>query len=79
MTPMVALTVVLTSAASKANLKMSAGRSKARRPLANRFTRTAPRSPSRVFPVAMPIEVAIEPAVVTLTRNAPRKIAGQTR
>ena len=36
-------------------------------------------SPSNVFPVAIAREDAIEPAVVILTTNAPRKIAGQTQ
>jgi len=35
--------------------------------------------PSKVLPAAMPIDVNMEPAVVTFTRNAPTKIAGQTR
>ena len=33
---------------------------------------------SRVLPVAMPSDEATDPAVVTFTRNAPRKIAGHT-
>ena len=36
-------------------------------------------SPSRVLPIATPIEVATEPAVVTLTRNAPTRMAGHAR
>src|SRR5437868_9938033 len=34
---------------------------------------------SRVFPMAIAADVAIEPAVVALIRNAASKIAGQTR
>ena len=34
---------------------------------------------SRVLPTAMAIEVETEPAVVTFTRKAPSKIAGQMR
>src|SRR2546427_536376 len=46
---------------------------------AHLVNRWAPTSPSRVYPVAMPIVVATEPAVVRLTRNAPRKMPGHTR
>src|SRR5690348_4889647 len=77
-TPMLALTEVLTSAAS-VNFAMSGACSKTREPLANRFTSHAPTRPSRVFPVAMPSEVSAVPAVSAFTRNAPAKIAGQTR
>jgi hypothetical protein len=58
---------------------MSRARSKTRRPFANRATSDAPRSPSRVLPVAMPIEVRTDPSVVTFTRKAPSTMAGQTR
>ena len=51
----------------------------ARGPLANRLTRYAATTPSSVFPAAMPIEVASDPAVVRLTKKAPTKTAGQTR
>jgi hypothetical protein len=37
----------------------------------------APSIPSRVFPTAMLADVSIDPAVVTLTRKAPAKMAGQ--
>src|SRR2546428_9495614 len=75
---MVALTVVLRVAARAASKKMSRARSNAAQPLANRFTKYAPTSPSSVFPRPMPIEVATEPAVVRFARNAPRKMPGQT-
>src|SRR4030095_14512404 len=78
-TPIVALTVVRNSAASTTNLKTSRARSKTLRPFANSLTRSAPRRPSIVLPMAMPIEVAIAPLVVTLTRNAPTRMAGHTR
>jgi len=58
---------------------MSGARLKALRPFANRVTSQAPRSPSSVFPLAMASDVHTEPAVVAFTRNAPRRIAGQTR
>src|SRR4029453_13901585 len=45
---------------------------------ANRVTSEAPTAASSVLPAAIPSEVAIEPAVVTLTRNAAQKIAGHT-
>ena len=38
-----------------------------------------PTNASRVFPVAITIDVAADPAVVRFTRNAPKKKAGQTR
>src|SRR3989441_10258171 len=75
---MVALTIVLRVAARAASKKTSRARSNAARPLANRFTKYAPTSPSSVFPRPMPIEVATEPAVVRFARNAPRKMPGQT-
>ena len=78
-TPTVALTTVLSSAAKPANLKTSWLWSNARAPLAYRLTRYAPSSPSRVFPDAIPRDVATEPIVVTFTTNAPAKIAGHTR
>src|SRR5262249_37109846 len=40
---------------------------------------SAPSRPSHVLPIAIPSEEAIEPVVVTLTRKAPMKMAGQTR
>jgi hypothetical protein len=40
------------------------------------FQRSTP-IPSRVFPMAIPREVAAEPAVVKFTRNAPSRIPGQ--
>src|SRR6185295_5835266 len=78
-TPKVALTVVLKSPARAAKQNTSAGRSKARAPLAKRFTSQAPQRPSRVLPIAMPTEVQTDPAVVTLTRKAPARMAGQVR
>ncbi len=32
-----------------------------------------------VLPIAMPSEIAIDPVVVTFTRNAPSRMAGQMR
>src|SRR5260370_28656650 len=78
-TPIVALTAVLTIPARKPNLKTSCALSKECGPPAKRVTRYQPTTPSRVFPTAMPIEVATDPAVATLTRNAPVRIADQTR
>src|SRR5262249_22491272 len=78
-TPNVALTVVLSKAARSTNVNVSRWWAKTFLPFANWLTRNAPKSPSNVFPVAIPREVAIEPAVVTLTANAPRKIAGHTQ
>src|SRR5947209_6889614 len=78
LTPSIGLIVVLISAAS-ANLKTSCGRSNTRAPLANLLTSHAPHRASSVLPLAIPSDVKIFPAVVRLTRNAPTKIAGQTR
>src|SRR5207249_9969617 len=78
-TPTVALTAVLATAARSANLMTSSGRSKARRPFAKRFTSAAATSPSSVFPVAMPSDESASPAVVRFTRNAPSRMPGQTR
>ena len=58
---------------------MSRARSNASEPFANRVTSHAPRTPSSVLPVAMPSDVHRFPAVVTFARNAPSRIAGQTR
>ena len=77
-TPMVALTVVLTSAASPAKAKMSRARSNAAAPRAYRVTRSDPATASSVLPAAMPRDVAAEPAVVMLTANAAAKMAGHT-
>src|SRR5262249_54019036 len=77
-TPNVALTVVLRRAARSTNANVSRWCEKTFLPFANWLTRNAPKSPSNVFPVAMLREVATEPAVVKLTTNAPRKIAGHT-
>ena len=77
-TPMVGLTTVLATAA-KANLKTFFERSKTSIPSAKWFTSHAPHSASRVFPAAMASEVPKLPAVVTFTRKAPTKIAGQVR
>ncbi len=77
-TPMVALIAVLTMPARIANRKVSGAFSNGLRPFANRVTSRAPINPSSVLPAAMPRATAIEPAVVTLTRNAPAKMAGQT-
>ena len=54
-------------------------RSNAWQPFANRVTSQPPRSASSVLPLAIPSDVQADPAVVTLTRNAPAKSAGQTR
>ena len=75
-TPMVELTTVLATAA-KANLKTFFERSKTSIPSAKRFTSHAPHSASRVFPAPMASEVPKLPAVVTFTKKAPTKIAGQ--
>ena len=77
-TPMLGLIKVLATAAN-ANLKTSCERSKTRVPLAKRLTSHAPQSASSVFPAAMATEVPKLPAVVALTRKAPRKMAGHVR
>src|SRR5579872_3817170 len=77
--PRVALTIVLDTAAKATNLKRVWVCSNAFLPRAYRLTSQAPASASSVFPVAMPIEVRSEPAVVRFTRNAARKMPGQTR
>jgi len=46
------------------------------KPPAKRVIKYAPVRASNVFPMPIPTEVRMEPAVVKLTRNAPRKIAG---
>ena len=78
-TPIVALTVVPMVPASNAYAKMSRGTSKQRRPCANRRTSPLATTASSVLPMPIPIEVAIPPAVVTFTRNAPSSTPGQTR
>lgn len=55
------------------------GRSNEALPAANRFTSSAPITASRVFPIAIPAEVATAPVVVRFTRNAPSAMAGQIR
>jgi hypothetical protein len=74
---MVALTVVLAMPASPAKRKTPCGCSNARVPVAKRRTRKAPITPSSVLPAAMASDVATVPAVVRLTRNAPRSTPGQ--
>src|SRR5437879_82775 len=78
-TPTVALTAVLATAARRANLITSSGLSNARRPFAKRFTSAAATSPSSVFPGAMPSDESASPAVVRFTRNAPSRMPGQIR
>src|SRR5215467_4261695 len=78
-TPMVALSVVLRSAARTKNVITSCARAKARRPEAKRVTRYDPAKASRVLPAAMPSDVHTDPAVVTLAMKAPTKIAGHIR
>src|SRR5262249_16041070 len=78
-TPMVALTRVLTRAASTKKVITSCARANARRPEAKRVTRYVPSTASRVLPTAIPSDVETDPAVVTLARNAPTKIAGHIR
>ena len=77
--PIVALTTVLRSVARNANLKTSCGRSKARDPFANAFTRCAPMIASSELPTAMPNDEGTSAVVVTFTRKAPIAIPGQTR
>ncbi len=75
-TPTVALTAVAAAPASAANMKKLRARRKTSPPPAQRCTSHTPRSASSVLPVAMPRDEATDPAVVTFTRKAPRKIAG---
>jgi hypothetical protein len=65
--------------ASAAKQKTSRGRSNARAPAAKRPTSQAPITASSVLPIAIPAELSCEPAVVTLTRKAPSRIAGHSR
>ena len=76
-TPRLAPTAVLNSPANTANLKTLRARSKTRSPPAKRSTSQAPTRPSSVFPAAMPRPLRTDPAVVTLTRNAAARMAGQ--
>src|SRR6266851_2935007 len=78
-TPNVAATAVLMAPAKNANRRMSLLHSNAWRPLAYRMTRKEAMTASKVLPVAMPIEVRTEPAVLRLTRKAPAKMDGQKR
>jgi hypothetical protein len=43
------------------------------------LTSDAVTTPSRVFPMAIAMEVAIDPNVIALARKAPLAMAGQTR
>src|SRR5215469_1976736 len=74
---MVAESIVLRTAAYSTNRNVSLVRLKASTPLANRLTRYAPLSASAVLPRAMARDVRMEQFVVTLTRKAPAKTAGQ--
>src|SRR5262249_37076767 len=78
-TPQVALTAGHKTPARPANLSVSAGRSNAGGPRANRGTRYRPSIASSVLPVAIPIDVKTDLDVVTLARNATAKMPGQTR
>ena len=78
-TPIVALVAVLSRPASTTKRRKLRARSKACAPPAYRSTNSAPITASSVLPAAMPIELTIAPAMPMLTRNAPTKIAGQTR
>src|SRR5437879_3362625 len=77
--PILGLIVVQSNTVNIVYLKISCALRNAFLPFANVFTKYAPISPSSVFPNPMPIEVATVPSVVTFTKNAARKIAGQTR
>src|SRR5260221_14733738 len=44
-----------------------------------RLTKYHPATPSRVFPVAIPIDVRTDPAVVRFAKNAPKKAPGHAR
>jgi hypothetical protein len=78
-TPNVALTGALATAAISAKRNTLRGRSKARTPSAQRMTSAAPITASSVLPTAMPRQVATELAVAKLTAKAPARIRGQTR
>ena len=58
---------------------MRLGLANASVPPAKRLIRYAPATPSIVLPMAIRRDVAIEPAVVTLTMNAPARMTGQMR
>src|SRR5712664_2656110 len=77
--PNVAATAVLITPAKNAKRRMSLVQSNAWRPWAYRITRKDAMTASKVLPVAMPIDVSTEPAVVRLTRRAPAKMDGQKR
>ena len=78
-TPIVALTVVLTIAPNTNRPKMSLNRSSDGRNRTNRFSRYAPRRASSVLPVAMPTDAIAGAFVVILAMKAPNAIAGQMR
>src|SRR5262245_41585624 len=75
-TPMVALSAGGIAAPAAANRKTSDALSNAAVPRANCVTSHAPTVASSVLPSAIPSDVRIEPAVVTLTTNALMKMAG---
>ena len=75
---MLALTAAAT-VAMNAKRRTFWGRENASSSPAKRLTSQGPTTASSVFPVAMPSDVTTEPAVVTLTKKAPTRIAGQTR
>src|SRR5262249_19024624 len=86
-TPQVALTAVLRSAARRVNLKTSVGRSKTAAPLANRLMNQTATRASSVFPRAIPRDVvsavglraAVSRNFIRFTMKAPRKTPGQRR
>src|SRR6266550_666595 len=78
-TPTVALIAVLAKAARTTNRARPLPRCNAERPPANRFTRYAPVSTSSVLPAAIATDVKSDPAVVSFTRSAPRKMPRHAR
>jgi hypothetical protein len=78
-TPIEALMVVLKRAASPVNFSNPVALENASQPPAKRATSVAPSTASSVLPNATPTELATDPDVVTLTRNAPISTAGVNR
>jgi hypothetical protein len=76
---MVALIIVLGTKLISANFATPNGVSKVLTPSDHRLSIQEPTTLSSVLPVAIAVEVIIDPAVVMFARNAATKIAGQIR
>src|SRR5262245_42239116 len=78
-TPIVALTIVLSRAARPTKANMSESRSRVFSKFATRQSRKAPHKASRVFPKAMPQAVSQGSSAEKLSKKAPNPMAGQAR